>query len=248
LEAVLGREGSSHGVFVPLISGYFLWINWKTISAVKIKYNYSGIPFILVGIIFPLLNIDIFQLECLSYLVFISGIIIFFLGKTLFKKISFPLLFCITMIPLPEDFYISMANLTRDITFNGSLRIIPLLGITFFKEGYFIHLPNTVLEVALGCSGIRYLISYFVFGLAYAYLFRKSAWSQVGLVVCTIPISLIASVLRLTFIFLLTYYISPKMAEHWPHVFISWSVFFVVLLLAIGLDQFFLNRISSRQD
>ena len=239
VEAVLGREGSSHGVFVPLISGYFLWTNRKAILNIEFRYHYAGITLVLIGILFPILNIGIFQLECLSYMVFISGVIILFLGIDFLKEVSFPLFFLITMIPLPHDFYISLANITRDITFGGSSWIISLLGISYFREGYLIHLPNTVLNVATGCSGIRYLVSYFVFSLAYAYLFRKATWSRISLVVCTIPISLIASILRLTFIFLLTYVFGPHMAEYWPHVFISWSVFFIVLLIAIGLDQFF---------
>ena len=116
------------------------------------------------------------------------------------------------------------------------------LGISFFREGYLIHLPNTVLNVAISCSGIRYLVSYFVFGIAYAYLYRKTVWSRIIVIFSIIPISLIASILRLTVIFLLTYIFGPHMADYWPHVLISWSVFFIVLILAIGLDQFFLNK------
>ncbi len=46
--------------------------------------------------------------------------------------------------------------------------------VPFIREGYNIHLPNVDLYVAKSCSGIRYLISYFVFGLAYAFIYKKS--------------------------------------------------------------------------
>ena len=58
----------------------------------------------------------------------------------------------------------------------------------------------------------------------------------------TIPISLLASTLRLTFIALLAYYVGPHMAEYWPHVITSWAVFFAVLAFFIALDQGVLVR------
>jgi exosortase len=117
-----------------------------------------------------------------------------------------------------------------------------VFGITFYKEGLLIHLPNAVLSIAIGCSGIRYLVSYFVFGIAYAYLYREASKSRLLVVLSTIPISLAASVCRLTAIFILTYIFGPRMAEYWPHVFISWSVFFGVLLIGISADRFFYTK------
>jgi exosortase len=143
------------------------------------------------------------------------------------------------MIPIPQDFYVQLADLVRDITFAGSSWVISLLGITYHKEGLLIHLPNAVLSIAIGCSGIRYLVSYFVFGIAYAYLYRETSKSRLLIVLSTIPISLAASVCRLTAIFILTYIFGPRMAEYWPHVFISWSVFFGVLLSGIAADRYF---------
>ena len=55
----------------------------------------------------------------------------------------------ITMIPIPMDFYVNLANLTREITYAGSLWTISLLGITFFREGYLIYLPTNPNTLAL---------------------------------------------------------------------------------------------------
>ena len=71
-------------------------------------------------------------------------------------------------IPLPKDIHLALANNIRNISFGGSSWIISLLGVPFNKEGLLIYLPNAVLKVNLGCSGIRYLISYFVFGIPYS--------------------------------------------------------------------------------
>ena len=242
ISAVLHRQGSSHGVFVPFLSGIFLWMNHNSIREIEPRYDYLGIPVLAIGIFFPLFSIGTYHIQFLSFIVFVAGLIITHFGRNYFKEVAFPLLFLITMIPLPEHMHATLANYTRNVSFGGSSWIISLLGVPFMKEGLLIHLPNAVLKVNLGCSGIRYLISFFVFGIAYAYLYRKTTWSRLTIIAVTIPISLLASVFRLTAIFLLTYIFGAHMAEYWPHVFISWSVFFAILVLSVASDRFFQTR------
>jgi len=240
--AVLHRQGSSHGVFVPFLSGIFFWMNRNSIRKIELRYDYLGIPLLAIGGFFPLFTIGTYHLQFLSFIIFIAGLIIIHLGRKYFKEISFPLLFLITMIPLPKDIHLALANYIRNVSFGVSSWIISLLGVTFMKEGLLIYLPNAVLKVNLGCSGIRYLISFFVFGIAYAYLYRTTTWGRLIIIASTIPISLLASILRLTAIFLLTYIFGPHMAEYWPHVIISWSVFFTVLIVSVASDRFFHTR------
>jgi len=239
ISAVVHREGSSHGVFVPFLSAFFLWTKREAIREIEPRYDYLGIPFVVVGAFFPVFNIGTYHVQILSFIVLIAGLIIIHLGRKFFKEISFPLFFLIAMIPIPKGFYLLLTNCLRDLTFGGSALLLSVFGIPFFKQGFLIHLPNAVLNISTGCTGIRYLISFFVFGLAYAYLYRTSLQSRLIIIGLTFPISLAASVCRLTAIFLLTYFIGPRMAEHWPHIFISWTVFFVILILSIASDRFF---------
>lgn len=247
VSAVIHRDGSSHGVFIPFISAWFIWQKWDLLKKIDLRVDLLGIPLLLIGFIFPFLHFGSWHLECICFLVLSTGAVILFLGTPFFREISFPMLFLIVMIPIPDGTYRHMADITRDITFGGSEWVISVLGLTYFRDGYILHLPNAVLHVAESCSGIRYLISYFVFGIAYAYLTREKNWKRLAVVISTIPISLLASIGRLTVIFLATYYISPKMAAHWPHIFLSWTVFFVVLIIAIGTDQHFQKRFEKKE-
>jgi exosortase len=137
-------------------------------------------------------------------------------------------------------------NFSRTIAFGGSLKIISWLGIPHMRVGWDIELPNALLRVAISCSGIRYLISFVVFGLAYAYLFRISSVGRVLTVLATIPISLFASICRLTIIFTMTYYVSPYWSQHGPHVILSWFVFFTVLFSSIFIDQWVQRKKGDR--
>jgi len=240
--AVIHRQGSSHGLFVPFLTLFFLWTKRRVISETALRTDYLGLPLIFVGASVLFFDPATYRLPCLGFLAFMMGSAMLFFGRRLFKEIAFPLFFLLTMIPLPQEMHVALANQVRNISLGGSVKILTLFHIPFHKEGVLIQLPNALLTVDLGCSGIRYLISYFVFGLAYAYLSRDRIWSRVAVVCATIPISLMASVLRLTAIFFLTYIFGPHMSDYWPHVFISWSVFALVLFLAIGLDQFLCSR------
>ena len=242
ISAVIHREGSSHGVFIPFITLYFIYLKRDVIRKIEPEFYYPGIILIVLGALVPLFNIGNFQLHFLCFIVLIAGLFLTLFGRTFFKEITFHLFFLVTMTPIPEDIYETLANFTRHISFGGSLKIISLLGIPYFKEGWMIQLPNALLKVAISCSGIRYLISYIVFGIAYAWLYRDKVSSRLLIVALTIPISLFASICRLTAIFILTYTLGPHMAEHWPHIITSWIVFFVILITCLALDQYFKKR------
>ena len=237
LSVVLNRQGSSHGLFVPVLSAYFLWIKRTALLKTAPEIEPWGIIVIAAGFAPFLFNAGGFQVNFLGFIIYMSGVILFATGKNLFKQTVFPVFFLLTMIPIPAHVYDGLANAVRHVSFEGSTLIISALGIPFFKSGWLVELPNANLLVDISCSGIRYLVSYVVFGIAYAYLSRTRILSRIGTVALTVPISLSASILRLTVIFILTYLFGPKMAQPRPHIFISWCIFIAVLFTCVAFDQ-----------
>jgi len=243
--AVLNREGSSHGVFIPFLSAWFVWTRRQALKGLFVQTDFFGLLLVFLGGIPAVVSPGSFRIGFMGFILVAAGFAWLLFGKAYFKILAFPILFLVTMVPLPEDFYRSIAEITRHISTAGSVSILSLLGIPHHRSGWLVELPNTTLEVAMACSGIRYLISYFVFGIAYAYLEKKTLAARAAVVAATIPVSLFAGVMRLTAIFVMTYIFGPKMAEHNPHILISWAVFFSILLLSIFLDQFFSTRFLS---
>ena len=141
------------------------------------------------------------------------------------------------MIPIPEHLYAQLTEWMRRAITSGSVSMLQAFQFPIHRAGYHISIPNTDLVVAEGCSGIRYLIPYFVFGLAYAFVCKKTMKSRIIVALATIPISIIGGVIRLSVIFLSAYYVGPFMAAHRPHIMISWSVFITVLMGAIWMDR-----------
>jgi exosortase len=119
----------------------------------------------------------------------------------------------------------------------GSVSLLKLFGFPIYRDGYNVSIPGLDLFIAEACSGIRYLIPYFVFGLAYAFVTRKGFRARCLVVLATIPLAILAGVMRQASVFLAAYYIGPFMADHTPHVGISWAVFVSFLVIAMWLDQ-----------
>ena len=240
MASILHREGSSHGIFVPFISLYLLWNRREELR--KLEPEFALLPgSIIVVISLLLLFIAGYTttntLPALSFFLMTAGVVMAAFGKKIFKGVSFPLFFLISLIPLPASLYTQIAELMRSSSTAGSVLVAQLCGVPLTRDGYFIHFPDLKLFVATSCSGIRYLISYFVFGVAYAFLYKKTTKSRILVIIATIPISFIAGVIRLSAIFLAAYYIGPFMAGTHVHIRLSWLVFAVILIGIIVTDR-----------
>lgn len=238
--SVLYREGSSHGLFVPFIIGYFFWLKRTRIRRLELCFSLLPGAVMVVGGFFIYYfsggNTDV-TFPSVSFMLVVYGLVMALFGTQVFKEVSFPLLFLLTMIPIPKTIYHEIAVWMREVTTSGSVWMTQLMQISIFREAYNIHLPNANLFIAMGCSGIRYLLSYFVFSLAYAFLAKKDIKARIMVVAASFPIAFVAGVLRLTSIYLAVYFIGPFMAGRRAHILVSWVVFLLVLVLAIATDQ-----------
>jgi exosortase len=239
--AVLQRQGSSHGLFVPFISAYLIWLKLDNIKGVTPQIALlPGVAMAAAGGVIFILgrSREGLSLPVLSFLFIAGGLILVLFGTEVFKELSFPLFFLAAMIPLPESAYGRIADWMARASTCGAVILVRPMGVLLFREGFDIYLPDTHLYIAHSCSGIRYLLSYLVFGLAYAFRFKQSTTGRALVVIGALPLSIIGGMLRLSIIFVSAYYIGPIMVEHRPHVLLSWSVFTFLLVVVIAVDQY----------
>ena len=238
--SILKRRASSHGLFVPFISGYFIWLKLDKIREVKHQSALlPGAAMVMAGFALYYLNQGGpgFTLPVLSFLLVTAGLVLIFFGRELFKQVSFPLFFLAAMIPLPEAVYSQMAEWMSNATTWVAVTLLKSIGIPLHRDGYNIFLPDIHLVVDHSCSGIRVLLSYFVFGLAYAVRYKQSNKARLLVLAVAIPLSLIHNIIRLCIIFISAQYIGPVLTKSHPHVLLSWSVFTVLLVTAIAADR-----------
>lgn len=244
-----------HILVIPFMSAMLFYWRRDSIFADARYLPRFGIPLIVCGVglyvvgftgLLPLgLNIRISWMAFSALFAFV-GAFVFLFGAGSFRKARFPLLFLAFMIPIPhvilERFiYILQASSTEatDILFN-------LVGVPYYREGFFFYLPGVAIEVAKECSGIRSSLALVVTGVFAAHLFLDRGWKQVLLVLSIFPITVLKNGIRIVTITLLATYVDIRfLTQSWLH-HSGGFVFYIPSLALLGLEIWALRRYSHQ--
>ena len=249
-------EYYSHIALIPLVSIYLIYIKRKEIFT-EVNYLFAvGIPVVLLGIALflsgllwsaSLDNNNYASLLVFSIFIFINGAFILLYGMQSYRNALFPLLFLIFTVPIPT------ALMDRIIYFLqvGSTEFTNLLfmasGVPFVREGFVFHLPNVSVEVAKQCSGIRSGMAIFIVATLAGYLFLKTYWKMIFLVICAVLIAMFKNGIRIITLSLLGNYVDPQILASSLHRE-GGTPFFIVALLLLAPILFFLRRSEKKRD
>lgn len=241
----IGSDDYSHGMFVPLISGFLVWQSRHRLVQVQREQAWWGLGIIFVGLMLYMIGelATLYVVLHLSLWTVMVGLVIALVGIHGAKVIAFPLCYLLTAIPLPVFFY---ANLSTQLQlWSSSLGVgcLQLVGVMAFREGNVIDLGQVQLQVVEACSGIRYLLPLTSLALLCAYLFKDRMWKRVVLVVSAIPISIVINGFRIGMIGVLVELYGKGAAEGFYHLFEGWVIFMVSLALLI-IEMGLLGRIG----
>ena len=225
----------SHGFLVPLISGYFLWEKWPELKTARLQPSNAGLVVVVGSLLLLLLGFvgrEFFTMR--SSLVFLlAGIIIFWCGREVMKLTALPVAFLFFMVPLPYIVYDAMAFPLKLFVAKYSVLSLKLMGITVLREGNIIMFPQTVLEVADACSGLRSLMSLLALAVAVAFMTLKSPGKRLILIVSALPIAILTNMLRVIVTGVLAQYYGAAAAEGFFHEFAGLAVFAVAMVLLL---------------
>ena len=247
-------EYYSHIALIPLVSIYLVYINREEIFA-KVSYLFVvGIPFLLLGIALflggflwgaPLDQNNYASLIAFSIFIFINGAFILLYGMQAYRSALFPLLFLIFTVPIPTAL---MDNIIHFLQV-GSTEFVNLLllasGVPFVRDGFVFQLPNISVEVAKQCSGIRSGMAIFIVAILAGYMFLKSYWKIIFLVVCAVLIAMLKNGIRILTLSLLGNYVDPRILKSSLHRE-GGIPFFIVALLLLAPILFFLRRSEKK--
>ncbi len=170
-------ENYSHGFLVPLISIYFLSQNWSELKAAPLRPSNTGLPVIIASLVLLMLGFigtEYFTMRA-SLVVLVAGIVLYWFGWTVLKLSSLPIAFLIFMVPLPYIVYDALAFPLKLMVTKASVLVLKILSVPVVSEGNIIMFPQTVLEVADACSGLRSLMSLITLAVALAFISQKSS-------------------------------------------------------------------------
>jgi exosortase len=237
----INNEYYSHGFLVPIISGYIIWNMRKELATIEKKQSQTGIAIIAVGIMLQGIGVlwSIRFISGISLLITIFGVILYLFGWDFMKKISFPLVFLLLMIPLPIVDIV--APPTQTLSSIGAFNMAKLAGIPVERDGLILKIPEGSFEVAFACSGLNSIISLLTIAVIYAFILEGGMFMKLTIIISSIPLALAGNIMRITSVLAVSKKYGQETAMNYFHDFSSLLLFCVVL---VGL--FLIGRCFGR--
>jgi len=241
----------SHIIIIPLVSGYFIFLKRKEIAS---EMGYSppfGIILITGGLLlymiakmqgrYELNQNDHLSLTIFSFLVVWIGGLILCYGMQAVRKISFPVLFLIFMIPIPTLIIDNIILLLQIASTETAYAFFKITGVPILREGFIFHLPGLSIEVARECSGIRSSLSLLITSLMAGHLFLRTGSRKVLLALSIFPITIMKNGLRIVTLSLLGVYVDERILSSALHRR-GGIPFFLFALIFLGSILWILRR------
>lgn len=245
------KSDFSHGALIPFISLYFVWLNRLQIRYISIRPNFIiGIPLIFIASLVLILGNrgGVIIVEELSMIIMLFGSIMLLLGTGYAKVLAFPVVYLVFMIPILDPivnhdvfwhFQLVTATIASYLLF---LFKVPVLHIQQYLE-----LPNMTLEVAQGCSGIKFLLSLIALTIPLAQLTLRTRTRKVILLLLAIPIAIVTNGLRVALIGVWVYHFNKTEHIHGPvHTLQGWFVSTLGMILLFICATLLQRGLSSR--
>lgn len=228
----------SMAYLVPFVSGYFLWTKWGQVNKLKKSPSKVGLLLIILGLAIHLIGtlLDISGPSSISILIIIIGGCMYFHSKALVKTLAFPLAYMVFMIPIPGG-VIDRVGLPLQLwSSGGTACLLNLLGIYTIRNGVTLTVDGSTFTVAQACSGMSSLVALVGVTAVFAYVTKLPAKFKWILFCLSIPIALIANVVRITTIGLVAYQWGTDAAIHIYHNWSSPILFIAAIFLLFAIN------------
>ena len=124
-----------------------------------------------------------------------------------------------------------------------SSNVINSLNIPVYQEGNILYLANTQLEIAEACSGIKFIISFIMLGVVFAF-FLQRRYTKMVIMLSTIPLAILVNIIRIAGTGILSQHFSDKVAHGFFHEF-SGVVIFVLGFILLTFECSILRKIET---
>ncbi len=226
----------SHGILIPIISAF---ITYKKLDKKNREPNETplkiGLYVFAFGLILYVIGfIQVFPfLAALSFLFTLSGLILYFYGKSIMRSLLFPISYLIFAIPLPFILLERITFLLQSISIACSSFLIGLFGIPVTIVVTEIQLQNYSFYIGIPCSGINTLISLLALTTIFIYILKCSLNKKIFLFCIAIPIAIFANILRVTLILLIANQYGIEAAMDFFHNVSSPLLFIIAFIFLI---------------
>ncbi len=227
-------EEYSHGVFIPCITLYFIWLRRSELRPVsELRESVPGLVIFFIGLLVfvPGSLAALYAIEQYAYLIAITGLFAVIFGVKGLKLAATPLFFLIFMVPFPAFIISTISSKLQLVSSWFGVEFIRLCDIMVYLEGNVIDLGGYKLQVVDACSGLRYLFPLSSLAFLCAYLFKGPFWQKLLVFLSSAPLTVFMNSFRIGVIGIMVNYWGVAMAEGFLHDFEGWAVFLLCMVL-----------------
>ncbi|MFH1593709.1 MAG: exosortase/archaeosortase family protein [Candidatus Omnitrophota bacterium] len=228
-----------HGFLIPFISLYFVWQRRGILGKAKISSSGIGLAMIAAGLLLHIMCavLRVYFISGFSFVLVLYGLIFFTFGKEIAKNLMFPVLFLLTMIPLPLVMIGNLIVKLKLLVAQTATLILNLTGFPSIRDGSTIRMPNSYVVVAAPCSGLRSLISLLTLGLLFASVMKVSLLKKSILFLSSVPIAIAANITRVTLFAMINDLYGEKVSQGFFHDFSGFLLFGVAFAGLYGVSR-----------
>ncbi|MFN2405780.1 MAG: exosortase [Pyrinomonadaceae bacterium] len=256
-------ENYSHGLLVPFIIGYILWLQRDKFATEPARPSVLlgglAVAFALFALWTGVAGAELFT-QRMSLVLLIAGTVVYFFGLGFLRLILVPLGLLLLAIPIPAILFNKIAFPLQLFASRCAVWSMSMIGIPVLRQGNVIELKplnsfdTKKLEVVEACSGIRSLMTLMTLAVVFAYftyprsddsngtrgrfgwLRSYGFWRSVILVLSAVPIAILTNASRVSGTGILSHYYGTGVADGFFHSFSGWAIYIVafLLLFAVG--------------
>lgn len=212
--AVHRQADWGHTLVIPLIAGYFAYLNRGKLLARPFKTTWEAFVPIVLGVAWYMIcafgppALFHHNLQAVGVAATTGGLVLLFFGWRAMLWLWFPLLYLFVFGQYISERFMQIVTFKlQDLTARGTAPVLMILGVDVQREGNTITVfkdgvPHP-LNIAEACSGMRMLMAFLALGVAMAYTGLKHWWQRVILVVMGVPTAIVVNIVRVVTLALL---------------------------------------------
>ena len=182
-------ENYSHGLLIPFIIGYIIWVQRDKLAAVPARssmfWGTAAVVCALFALWAGIAGAELYT-QRLSLILILAGTIVYFWGFTLLRMLLVPLGLLFLAMPIPAIVFNKIAFPLQLFASRCAVWSMSVLGIPVLRQGNIIELKplnsfdTKKLEVVEACSGIRSLMTLVTLAVVFAYFTHSPANTNGG--------------------------------------------------------------------
>jgi exosortase len=235
------REEGAHGPLVLATAAWLLWLQWPAIRKTGVAGKGWVVAFLMGFALFFYIAGQAFDLITLSTAgLYGVGVAVFYskFGARAVIRNWFIFLYLLFAVPPPRMWLDRLTFPLKQFVSTAATDLLQPLGIPVAHEGVVIYVAQYQLLVEDACAGMNSIFGLLAISLFYIYLMRGGSWwYSLILGLLSVPIAILANIIRIVILILLTYYAGDDVAQGFLHMAAGVVVFATALVLMFLVDS-----------